>query len=328
MQDIDASDVYDALSKLDIDIDRETPYDIWARCPNPDHDDPNPSWHISKDTGQHHCFGCGFGGSLYSLSRELSGQPLSKLLGWNSATSNSHRNNTKRSRNVPSSRQDNKPTEICIEGNEYSPFLFEHVKRQMRRLGITKRYAETFQITYVKYAFINGTDFVDRLLFKVYRGGKLVNVEGRDATGDQPKKVIYPRGSTSDTLWNYDNLKKDAPLVVCEGIKDTIKVWASYTQNVTSIFGASLTKKQKRMFYQFEDIILFPDNDQAGLRLVNQFNGVFELRNVRVAIPPHEGADPADLTLTEIRKTLDNAGDAVDYETHSLRDAHSDREDI
>lgn len=49
-----------------------------AKCPNPDHDDHDPSWRIrdepgAKRHGMHHCWPCGFGGTAVDLVMKLRG---------------------------------------------------------------------------------------------------------------------------------------------------------------------------------------------------------------------------------------------------------------
>ena len=47
--------------------------EIKAPCPNPSHVDVHPSWGINKVTCLHHCFACGYGGTLTSLLVDLTG---------------------------------------------------------------------------------------------------------------------------------------------------------------------------------------------------------------------------------------------------------------
>lgn len=328
-------EVAEILQKLGISPVRETTTEYWSHCPNPNHPgfDKTPSWHINKETGQHNCFGCELGGSIYSLIKTVSKETPSKLLGesgFSFTKPNIHNVNNQQIHSNKTTKRSSqslntKPeVNFTIQGTEHTPYEYSHVVSLLRKLHIGRFFIDTFNLSYVRYARINNTDFADRLLFKVYEEGKLVNIEGRDASGDQTKKVIYPIGSISDTLWNYDNLSPEKPLIVCEGIKDTIKIWQHYSTNVTSMFGATLKKRQRRMLRQFPNIILFPDNDAAGLHLVSQFNDYFETQNVFVALSQIEGTDPADLRASEISKCIDNAVPSTVFEQYSLKRALED----
>jgi hypothetical protein len=52
----------------------EVGHDSKTRCPLPDHQDADPSCHVYDDADRGwYCYGCGRGGSIYDLARELSG---------------------------------------------------------------------------------------------------------------------------------------------------------------------------------------------------------------------------------------------------------------
>ena len=64
-------DVEKVLLRLGIEA-RLRGRDWWARCPNKEHEDRNPSWHIRDEPGAarhalHSCFSCGFGGTIVDL---------------------------------------------------------------------------------------------------------------------------------------------------------------------------------------------------------------------------------------------------------------------
>lgn len=47
--------------------------EISGLCPSPLHNDTKPSWSINKTTYLHHCFSCGYSGTLQGLLTELTG---------------------------------------------------------------------------------------------------------------------------------------------------------------------------------------------------------------------------------------------------------------
>lgn len=65
-------DVLGALEALGIDA-TERGNEAVALCPHPDHDDRHASWSCNLDTGEHHCFACGFGGSFMLLVGKMLG---------------------------------------------------------------------------------------------------------------------------------------------------------------------------------------------------------------------------------------------------------------
>lgn len=316
------------LSFLEIEITKETSDQFYARCPHPDHNDSNPSWSMSKHTGQHFCFGCHFSGNAVTLAKDIAGQPLYRILGEDTPKDtdfHTKRNPIFHGKRKSSSAKVKRKRPIELEGTEYDPYKFPHVKRLFRQLNVSHTFVKNFGLTYVKYATINGTEFVDRVLFRVKEKGRLKNIEGRDVSGEQEPKVLYPyRGSiynlTSDLLWNFDGLKFHEPLVVCEGIKDTIKIWQSVTTNVTSVFGNRLAAHQKELLKKFDTIIVFADNDAGGEALIDQIDDLIKDREFYVALPPERGQDPADLTVRQIKEILTHPIEAVDY---FLKDAEA-----
>ena len=68
-----AVDLMTILSQAGVNDLHEGRKEIKAQCPNPSHDDHKPSWSINKLTCLHHCFACGYGGTLTALLVELTG---------------------------------------------------------------------------------------------------------------------------------------------------------------------------------------------------------------------------------------------------------------
>lgn len=318
--DLSETDVRRILAHLGIRILRESGNRLIASCPNPEHEDHNPSWSIDKHKGIHYCFACKFGGSLFDLTRRVSGESVYTILGIENTGPQSTEENQldwsmKAATREPAPRKVRRRKNIHIEGTEYNPFDYPHVVETLNRIGISRSFVVHFGVTYAKFVMINGTTFVDRLLFKVYQDGRLVNIEGRDATGDQTPKVLYPKGSTTNALWNSENLDFSQPVVVCEGIKDTVKVWEYYTRNVTSLFGAAIKQRQREVLSRFPEIIVFSDNDKAGEDLIDDFDTEFSNTEVVISVarPPLPGQDPNDLSRDEIIELLNGRLEVSDY---------------
>jgi DNA primase len=68
-----ALDVFTMLSAAGVQGLRDGRREVEGLCPNPLHNDTHPSWSINKITGLHHCFSCGYKGTLTGLLVELTG---------------------------------------------------------------------------------------------------------------------------------------------------------------------------------------------------------------------------------------------------------------
>ena len=153
-------------------------------------------------------------------------------------------------------------------------------------------------------SFSGGSHWKDRLLIPIYKDGKLYSLEGRDYTRKQKPKCLYPRGAYVDICFNQDNLDKEKPLIVCEGIMDIPKIWGKLTTNVTCTFGVSLSQSQKDYLKDAKNLILFIDDDEAGRKSIELFKS-FMQNDFKVAFV--KGKDPGDSSFVELRDAIQNA---------------------
>lgn len=74
---VPSTDLESLLEKLKVipDEERTTDAEVFARCPGhkrrTGHPDRSPSWSINRETGQHHCFSCGYSGDLQLLVMDV-----------------------------------------------------------------------------------------------------------------------------------------------------------------------------------------------------------------------------------------------------------------
>ena len=144
----------------------------------------------------------------------------------------------------------------------------------------------------------------DRLLIPIYYQGKLYSLEGRDYLRTQTPKCLYPKDAQVSICFNQDNLRKDQPLVVCEGLMDIPKVWEYVTKNTTVTFGVSLAQEQKDFLKDCKNLILFIDDDKAGHSSIDFFEDFMEY-DFKVARV--HGKDPGDSTPEEIEYAISHA---------------------
>lgn len=300
-------DFGEILTRLGITY-KENDSSYKANCPNPTHKDKNPSWSMDKKSGLHYCFSCGYKGNIISLVKDITGKSISTFLGLshssrfslNPVIFNQHTNIS------PQKVRKIKP-KVNIDGNLYSIPDNPKVHDYFVSIGGNLDFIDFFDIKYCKYVTINFPypEFIDRIIFPIKVNNRVMSVEGRDFTGKQNPKVLYPKGGTTNTLWNIDNLDPSKPVIVCEGIKDTIKIWTHFSKNVTSTFGSQITNKQKELLLKYPDIVVFPDNDEAGLKMIDTLDDLLDYE-FKIALPPKKGQDPNDLTLKEIEYILSN----------------------
>lgn len=95
------------------------------------------------------------------------------------------------------------------------------------------------------------------------------------------KKVLYVSGAQlNKTLWNIDNLDYSIPLYLVEGFGSIPKIYNNITKNVTCTFGSNISNYQIEYLKKFNDIIVIPDYDEAGNKMLEKLH--VHLKNVKV----------------------------------------------
>lgn len=107
--------------------------------------------------------------------------------------------------------------------------------------------------------------------YKLYMNGK--RIDDDDLLYLLDKKVKYELDSrVKETIWNIDNLKRHESLYVVEGIGSVCRIYEELSKNVTCTFGSQVSKDQIDYLKQFNEVIIIPDPDEAGFKMVNTFN--------------------------------------------------------
>jgi DNA primase len=82
-------------------------------------------------------------------------------------------------------------------------------------------------------------------------------------------KVLYPKHSgIGKTIFNADNLDYKSPLYLVEGIGSVARIYNEVSENVSCVFGASMSDDQVKILSRFEKVIHIPDPDFAGYQSV------------------------------------------------------------
>lgn len=261
----------------------------------PFHKDKTPSMSIDLSRGICHCFSCGWKGTLNKLAKETVNKSAysivqkkfnEELEDFNSFTI------TFQPKSLEEIKQTPKVT-LEIEGD--LTHLNDACLVYLAGRGISSDLARKFKMRYMEHGYINGTPFHKRLLIPVYESGSLLAYEGRDITGSSKKKVLYPKNSSVNTLYDLDNLKRDEPLYVTEGLMDLIILRAHpFFRNSTSLFGASFTERKAALLSEFKSVVFIPDNDAAGFESIERYSQKITSPVIKVLPVPEPMKDPGD----------------------------------
>jgi len=339
---IDFTDIRGTLSALELAVvDNTSHYAI--KCVSGKHPDNKPSLRVNKETGQVHCFVCGYKGNLFTLAKTLGVGISSDSTFYSQGDSQSDLNNQykKEVQQRPKVVRtlSHKNNEIYFEGEMYSVFQNQKVLSFLRDTDngvsiLDDSFIEERGIKYCTYAKViakhllgrdpekfKPTTFYKRLLFPIYHpeSGKMVNIEGRTYVGGKPK-VLYPKGGIVDLLYNYEFCDLSKPVVKVEGIKDFCKVWNIYP-NVVATFNPLLGEYQLKQLLTFQsDIIDFIDNDKAGWLGVEDLDSKLLDRELKICYNPEEGKDPFDTDFEMIADLLEGATTYTEELLHPLKE--------
>lgn len=276
----------EAMKRLQIKSSwREANWSGDVPCSCPFHEDKNPSMFIHIEKGVYNCFSCGSKGTIASLYRDLTGNSLYKDLNIPTDEFSRFATHTAYAPEVEDYSKLDREISITIQSPVVSVRESADAVRYLRRRGITFDVADSMQMAYMESGRINGTVYRKRLLIPIYDNGNLISIEGRDVTGNQSTKVLYPKDSSVNTLYDLDKLDSEKPIYVVEGLLDLAVLRTDlYFANSTAIFGAQVTRRQMWLLNQYNHVVLIPDNDKAGRnttrKLIEELDRPFEILDV------------------------------------------------
>jgi DNA primase len=307
---LDYIDIKFLINSLNLDMKEHHNYFL-GKCIF--HQDNKPSFSIHKD-GYFRCFSCGAQGSLAKLVYKLTGKSIYKF--FNITDINSfHFENSIKNKKDDKQRASFDIKDIEIKGNllDIKDSKDEKLLEYVNKRNLSNYFIDYFDIKYCTYCKVNNIEFRNRLMIPIYNDGRLTGYEGRDFTKLQKPKVLYSKGTDVSTLFNFDNLNRDETLILVEGVMDLPLIFTEITENVTCLFGAVITNKQKKLLNEFKkDIVYFQDNDEAGDNSVKELDSFLE-KEFYIAKSEKKGQDPGDLKLEELRSCLNNKIKSIDY---------------
>lgn len=144
-----------------------------------------------------------------------------------------------------------------------------------------------------------------RVILPVIMNKKLVYFQGRDLTGLSDKKYINPFVDKRNAILNYDNIDKNQPIVITEGIIDALMCGNQGTSSLGSSMGGFITNLMNNFGYKSE-IIICLDNDKAGYAELHNLLYITKLdlykANVKYFIIPPEFLKYKDLNEIKVNE--------------------------
>ena len=314
-------------------------------CHCPFHVDRHPSCSVNLDKNVYKCFSCGSGGTLRQLFRSITNHSINKELGipWEGQDKEDFVNPFLITPKEDPRKQPD--VHIALDGafipvNKNSDCTKYLQKRcipiqvaysmKMQFAPMAKSYDTTDPTNKDKWVY-----FTNRLVIPVFEKGKLMTCEGRDIYGEEYffnqlkrngknpedfdyKKCIYPKCSSTSTLFDIDKLDKSEMIFFMEGIMDLAVLRAdSYftNRNSTSVFGASLSSRQMALLADFKSTNCLLDNDYAGWLSLQRWAKYLKDNNIKgdhyYTLPPYSTKckDIGDVPV-KMKKTIQECREA------------------
>jgi len=299
----------------------------------PFHSDSDPSFSISKDGGYYKCFACNTKGSYSQLYKLISGQD------YKYSTTDSWAYNNYKPKIKKDIQTDNSKKHIKVYGKLLNPLENTEIREWLRKYGIEKdSVIEQYGIKYSPYSEMieesletteKCTEIINRIVIPMYDiTGNIINYECRSYDGSQPK-VLYIKGGSVQSFYNWNNIDTTKEIIVCEGIKGWWRLQNVYTNSVAMYHNIPTE-------YQFELLnnvlgtkVFFLDNDEGAWGKYNldgtikrkgtiQYLEEFLKTDFKICYSPIKGFDPNDCTYNSISKIVSMAVWYNEYKVNNL----------
>ena len=290
-----------------------------AQCHCPYHNDKHPSLSVNLVKGVYHCHSCKRSGTLPQLVYDLTGNGARRYLDIKDEhVSEDYDTDTPGAllRMAQFYADEQTPEEIIEGYSKLAPpsqssttihwSRSKDVQQWMRERKVPAMTANDWEFSYaIRNVYTSSVtpDYGEdpsiltanrRLIVPLYGpAGNWVSVEARALNKDVPAKSLYIK--PIDFLFRYPFLDKSKPVFVCEGLVDAARLYP-YETNVTYLFGSSLTEIKKKLLSTFPYVVVIPDNDAPGYRLVMHY--VESGLKVKIKQVPDHAEDLGDSSLT------------------------------
>ena len=317
--------------RLNIPTNGKTSGNVVVKCFSPYHPDKKPSCSVSLDKSMFHCFSCGYSGSLKTIYKQKYGVSIYKDLGVN--------------RSFSLLQQQEEVIDFSIlpdvdfkfTGQLYPLNSTDLSKKWVEKRGFNLEVLDNLNIKYCKFGrTIKESDpadkeewrsYSDMAFIPIYENKKLLCFEARqlrsedewfkhleskniDVSKKEYKKILYPKNSSTKTLYRFDYLNRDEPLYLVEGLMDVLSLRTNKLfENSTTTFGRGIKERQFYLLSKFKKIIYIPNLDMPGILAIEQFKKK-DMKNVYIlCLPKNSGIkDVNDILQGKHKrfKTLEN----------------------
>lgn len=288
-------DLSDLLDRLGIEVDRDTGYELVARCPNRDHPDNNPSWRMrygDERHGLHFCHSCKFGGDLYDLIQYVTGCDFPDAVKYAKKSSTSavvkvgEEGDGMLARHRPVRIDSPRSVRPIVAGSRCASYL----ERRGVEWGDVVRYG------------VKDWPWRSRVWVPLTLNGVLVSWLARSYDGSKPKVKKPPNDKFGrHVFFGLDQVdRKIKEMHFTEGWISAIRVGQAKFNNPVAANGSALTEEQVEAVAWSDKITVWQEGDLAGREFAREVRWwLGRGREIEVVEMP-DGKDPADFGPGEL----------------------------
>lgn len=316
-----ASDVVDVLEALGVPPARVDGDEVWACCPQHEErvgkPDNKPSWSINAKTGVHHCFSCGYAGTLVGLVADMLNMDGGQARRWlrHSGADLEAAASLPPVWQRPTATPRKRIPEEALQGFVLPP----EAAMQQRKVSHT---------AVNHYGVMWDPDRRGWILPIRYRDGVLLGYQfkKRSVVLNEPRRLQVKK---SHTLFGIDVFSGGRAILV-ESPLDCLYLHSIGVPNVLATMGSRVSEDQMRLVLEHADqVILALDNDPAGRKETKRLvmgrewkrGGWVQQTKWFKRLPlfifdygENEGKDPGELAPVEVRRGLLHARYMLEWE--------------
>lgn len=244
------------LDRLGIEVISITGDEIKGHCPahleRTGKEDSNPSWFINADSGVHHCFSCGFRGSVTSLIERIQGVDSLAASTW---LNSGERNLTRAFERLIAPPKKEEQVQEVTE-SMLSAFV-DPPADALKHRGLTLSAAQYYGLLWNSRTASWVTPMRDLV------SGALIGWQEKAHKGRHFNN--FPTGvKKSSTVFGYHKYKS-GPMIVVESPLDAVRLLSVGIDGGVSTYGCSISKTQLNAIRGADSVIFALDNDKAGV---------------------------------------------------------------
>ena len=283
-------DVERVLLSLDLPLLAQRGVEVNGLCPmhkkRTGKEDHNPSWWINSETGAHICFSCGYKGNVYTLVSDVRGIDYHEA------------------RDYVNDKAD-MPIDILMRRIKELP---EYIQPESHPIGMSEArlavYVAPPKIELRKRFLTVAAVEACGVLWDEKNSSWILPIRDPDdfsLWGWQEKGARgrffrnQPQGvKKSKTVFNVQNLKTDADLVVVESPLDAVRLFG-LGYNAISTYGAMPSVDQVKIMRRSTRVVAAFDNDSAGHKASEEMRGHARKYGIDLSYFNYTNADVKDV---------------------------------